>query len=480
MNLPSEREISAELARRNFIDFVAHVRPEYEIAWFQEILAGALQDWMTGKIPRLAITMPPGHAKSEYASRLLPAWGIGKNPDMKFIAASYAADLAQLMNRDVQSIMDSPQYVEVFPHVTLPGPHSRASASGRASRTADLFEPMRPDGKRYRGAYRCAGVGGGLTGFRGDRLILDDPFKNREEADSPTIRQKTWDWFTQVFGTRKRKNAAELIVMTRWHESDILGLAMAKGGWELISFPAVMTEDDLLKRHKKDTREVGEVLWPEHYPIEVIEERKNDLGTRAFNALYQQRPTSQEGSIIKREWFKFYRGGIPPFRPTKEIQSWDTSFKGSEGSDFVVGGNLATNGVDYALTDLVRGRMGFTAAKTAIKAFSGKHPRSTKKVIEDKANGPAIIEDLKREITGVVAYSPRDSKVARLNAVAPILEAGNFWLPDPADAPWVSDYIEELVAFPTGTNDDQVDMTTQGLLELKGNKGNILNKLSKW
>lgn len=480
MLLPTEKQVAAELARRHFLDFVHYVRPEYQVAWFQAILAKALEDWMLGKIPRLAITLPPGHAKSEYSSRLLPAWGIGKFPDLKFISASYAADLAQLMNRDVQSIMDSVAFAEVFPNVCLNGSNVRTVANGKAMRNADTFEPMAPNGRRYKGAYRCAGVGGGLTGFRGDRLLLDDPFKNREEADSPTMRNKVWDWFTQVFGTRKRMSAGELIIMTRWHEDDILGRAMARGGWELLNFPAIMTEEDLSTKHPLDHRAPGEVLWPEHYPTEVIEERKRDLGTRAFNALYQQRPTAQEGNIVKREWFQFYRGGQIPFRPNKEIQSWDTSFKGSDGSDFVVGGNLATNGVDYALTDLVRGRMGFTAAKVAIKAFSGKHPKSIKKVIEDKANGPALIEDLKREITGIIPYSPKDSKIARLNAVAPILEAGNFWLPHPDDAPWVNDYIEELVAFPTGAHDDQVDMTTQGLLELKGSKGDILNKLSKW
>ncbi len=479
MYLPSEHQVAAELARRHFQDFVAFVRPEYKVAWFQAVLAETLEDWMLGKIPRLAVTMPPGHAKSEYGSRLLPAWGIGKFPDMKFIGASYAADLAQLMNRDVQAIMDTQEYMEIFPDVCLNGSNVR-TVNGKAIRNSDAFEPMRPDGRRYKGAYRCAGVGGGLTGFRGDRLILDDPFKNREEADSPTIRNKVWDWFTQVFGTRKRKNAGELIILTRWHEDDVLGRAMARGGWEVLNLPAIMTEEDFEVRHPKDKRKIGEVLWPDQYPLEVIEERRVDLGARAFNALYQQRPTAQEGNIIKREWIKFYKGGVIPFKVTREIQSWDTSFKGSDGSDFVVGGHVATSGTEFALTDLVRGRMNFTAAKTAIRAFSGKHPKALKKVIEDKANGPALIEDLKREISGLVPYSPKDSKVARLNAVAPIFEAGNFYLPHPDDAPWVSDYIEELVTFPTGAHDDQVDMTTQALLELRSNKGDVLNKLSKW
>jgi predicted phage terminase large subunit-like protein len=479
MNMfPTDDEVKAELARRHFLDFVKYVRPEYDISWHHQLLADTLEDWMLGKIPRLAIFMPPGHAKSEYGSRLLPAWGCGKFPQMKFIGASYAADLAQLMNRDVQNIMDNEKFLDVFPDVRLNGSNVRSVAQGKALRNSDMFETMRQNGRKWGGAYRCAGVGGGLTGYRGDRMILDDPFKNREEANSPTMRAKVWDWFTQVFGTRKRKGAGELMIMTRWHEDDVAGRALAKGGWETLCLPGLMTEDDLKTKHPKDPREVGEALWPDHYPIEVINERKNDIGTRDFNALYQQRPSAQEGALIKRDWFKFYKEA-PVNKMKRIIQSWDTSFKGSEGSDFVVGGVLGTDGVDYYLMDLTRGRMGFNSAVTAIKTMSGKHPKATKKVIEDKANGPAIIDSLKKELTGITPYSPKDSKVARLNAVAPIFEAGNFWLPDPSIAPWVNDYIEELVGFPTGAHDDQVDMTTQGLLELRNNN-NVLDKLFKW
>ena len=482
-NYPTYEQVKAELARRHFVDYVRYVRPEYALNWHHILMANKLEDWMLGKIPRLALFMPPGHAKSEYGSRLLPSWGVGKFPEMKFIGASYGADLAQLMNRDIQQIMDTERFLDVFPDVRLNGSNVRSVANGKALRNSDMFEPMTPSGKKWGGAYRGSGVGGSLTGFRGDRLILDDPFKNREEADSPTMRAKVWDWFTQVFGTRKRRGACELIIMTRWHEDDVAGRALAKGGWEVVSLPGIMTDEDYLIKHPEDPREVGDVLWPEHYPIEVIEERKNDIGTRSFNALYQQRPTAQEGAIIKRDWIRFYGGPGQPSYPENKIrrliQSWDTSFKGSEGSDFVVGGVLGTDGVDYYLTDLVRGRMGFNAAKTAIKAMSGKHPKATKKVIEDKANGPAIIDSLKKELTGITPYSPKDSKVARLNSCAPIFESGNFWLPDPSIAPWVNDYIEELVAFPTATHDDQVDMTTQGLLELRNNN-NVLDKLSKW
>ncbi len=477
-NFPTNNEVMEELARRHFLDYVRYMRPDYVISWHHELLANTLEDWMLGKIPRLAIYMPPGHAKSEYGSRFLPSWGMGKFPQMKFIAGSYAASLAELMNRDVQNLMDSEKYLCIFPDVRLNGSNVRSIANGKALRNAEMFETMRPDGKKWGGAYKCSGVGGPLTGFRGDRLFLDDPFKNREEANSPTIRAKVWDWFTQVYGTRKRKGAGELMILTRWHEDDIAGRALAKGGWETLSLPAIMTEDEIKTKHPKDPREIGEVLWPDHYPIEVIEERRRDIGSRDFNALYQQRPSAQEGALIKRDWFRFYKE-LPVNKLKRIIQSWDTSFKDSEGSDFVVGGVLATDGVDFYLTDLTRGRMGFNAAKTAIKTMSGKHPKATKKIIEDKANGPAIIDSLKKELTGITPYSPKDSKVARLNAVAPIFEAGNFYLPDPSIAPWVNDYIEELVSFPTGAHDDQVDMTTQGLLELRNNN-NVLDKLSKW
>jgi len=250
--------------------------------------------------------------------------------------------------------------------------------------------------------------------------------------------------------------------MTRWHEDDLAGRLlkeMKAGGqqWTVLELQAVAGENDALGRKP------GEALWPEYgYNEAWAAETKVDVGTYFWNALYQQHPSSPEGEMLKRGWWKFYKA--IPADLQEVIQSWDMTFKDSDGSDYVTGGVWGRKGADKYLLDQVRGRMDFPTTLAAVKALTAKWPEARAKLVEDKANGPAVIATLKREIPGLIPVEPRGSKMARVAAVSPEIEAGNVYLPDPSIAPWVNDFIEECSAFPNGKHDDQVDQMSQALL----------------
>jgi predicted phage terminase large subunit-like protein len=292
--------------------------------------------------------------------------------------------------------------------------------------------------------------------------IIDDPFKNAEEAASQTIRDKVWEWYRSTFRTRLAPGGAIVLIMTRWHEDDLAGRLIAEmqaGGeqWTIIEMQAEAEEGDPLGRA------IGETLWPEHgFDKAWAEETKRAVGTYFWQALYQQRPSAPEGEILKRGWWKFYK--VIPADLQEVIQSWDMTFKDSDGSDFVVGGVWGRKGADKYLLDQVRGRMDFPTTLAAVKALTAKWPQARAKLVEDKANGPAVIAMLKREIPGLTPVEPQGSKMARVAAVSPEIEAGNVYLPDPSIAPWVNDFIEECAAFPNGKHDDQVDQMSQALL----------------
>lgn len=214
----------------------------------------------------------------------------------------------------------------------------------------------------------------------------------------------------------------------------------------------------------EDPRKVGEALWPSKFPLEVCQRMKAAVGSRAWNAMYQQRPTAQEGGIIKRSWFKFYKA--LPEKFDEQIQSWDLTFKDTKQSDFVVGQVWGRVGARRLLLDQIRARLDFPGSMQAITTLSSKWPNAYLKLVEDKANGPALMQMLSHKIPGIVGVNPSGSKEARLSAASPFFEAGNVELPDPSIAPWIHDYIEEVVGFPNMQNDDQVDATSQALERL--------------
>lgn len=474
--LPTLQQIKAERARRGLQSFTTYTYADYEANWHHQRLCEYLDRWAFGDLNRLMIFMPPRNGKSELVSRRLPAFIFGNEPDASIIATSYGADLASRMNRDVQRIIDSEEYREVFPNTTLNGSNVRTVAHGNFLRNNDIFEIV-----NHKGVYKSSGVGGAITGMGMKYGIIDDPYKNRQDANSTTIRESIWDWYVSTFYTRLEKGGKVLITLTRWHEDDLAGrlLRLAKDDptadqWEVVEFPAI-AEGAL---HKDDPRQEGDPLWPDKYPLKELIKIKATVGSYEWNALFQQRPSPSDGNIIDRKWWQYYKK--KPDRFSEIIQSWDCTFKDSDSSDFVVGQVWGKIGADKYLLDQVRAKMDFPTTIQAIRQLTAKWPQAKTKLIEDKANGPAVISTLKREISGMIPVNPEGGKVVRAMAVTPDIEAGNVFLPDPTRAPWINDFVEECAGFPNAKHDDQVDCMTQALNRLGNKKSGGISPVSGW
>jgi predicted phage terminase large subunit-like protein len=353
------------------------------------------------------------------------------------------------MNRDVQRIISDELFSYLYPETKLPG-------FREGLRTSEIFEIA---GKN--GVYRSAGVGGGITGMGGDIILIDDPFKDRAAADSPTIRQTIWDWYTSTLYTRLSPGGGLIVINTRWHHDDLSGRLLAEAGagqgdkWRVVNFPAIAEQDE-------EFRKRGEALHPERYPISQLQKIRTAIGTRDWEALYQQHPTPESGTIFKEHWIRYWLPkDLPRFKQI--VLSWDMAFKDEASSDFVVGQVWGKHGADLYLLDQVRGRLSFTNTVREFKAQAKKWPDAGRKLVEDKANGPAVIDTLKHEISGIIPVEPDGSKTARAHAVTALFEAGNVYIPSPEVCPWVREYVAELTQFPSVAHDDQVDATTQAL-----------------
>lgn len=409
-------------------------------------------------------TLIPTH-NSQLVSRCFPAYVFGRYPDMSIIATSYSSDLASRMNRDVQRIIDDERYAQVFPSTSLYGKNIRSTAKGSYLRNSDIFEIV-----NHAGVYRSAGVGGGITGMGADIAIIDDPVRSHADADSPTISQGLWDWYTSTLYTRLASGGGIILCLTRWNQSDLAGrlLDASRSGegdhWKVINFPAIAEEDEYwdgkLMRHE------GEALHPERYPLEMLLSIKQAIGTRDWAALYQQHPVPDGGAIFKEEWLRYWLPNMLPKKFDTVVTSWDMTFKEGSSNDFVVGQVWARAGADLFLLDQFRERAGFTRTLHAFQEMAKKWPQARRHLVEDKANGPAVIDTLKHTIPGIIPVEPDGSKVARAHAVTTYFEAGNVHVPDTSLYPWVTDFVAELTSFPSGAHDDIVDSTTQGIRDL--------------
>lgn len=785
-----QETIRQSLARQSLLGFILYTFKGYKAGWVHEEICQKLDDFLDAvrrkESPRLMLTMPPRSGKTEIVSRRFPAYVFGRYPDTSIIATSYAADLASRNNRDVQKIMDDIPYGEIFPQSKLYGKNTRSNVQGTYLRNSDIFEVV-----GHKGVYKSAGIGGGITGMGGDILIVDDVFKDRSEADSPTIRNKVYNWYTSTLYTRLSPGGGILIIMTRWHPikddtpvlttkgwkkhgelkigdyvfgidgkpvkvkyvtppvwcdvkistetEDIicskthlwavksrpehkpkvveagellkinkqrtlpkikpieftntvplpidpywLGLWLGDGDkkapiircgknyykhcestvysykkrqcshgdyfytytgqgirkhltklnlinnkhipdiyktasvsdrlellaglidsdgdksnnlyrfantnmrlyrdvkdvvhslgmicsndvivnkkntvafdkykrnydclrfsfsptieipckikykkinklykkergitaslapknecgwgrcisttakdglylvgkslipthntddlcgrllekdkdakkWEVIEYPAIATHDE---PHRKQ----GEALHPERYDLKELLQIKSDIGSRDWEALYQQKPTVNGGTVFKKEWFKYWN--VLPSRFDTMITSWDMTFKGTDGTDYVVGQVWGRKGADCYLIDQVRKRMSFTETLHEFIKLSNKYPKALKKLVEDKANGSAVIDTLKNTVQGITPIEPDGGKVSRAYAITPMLEAGNVYIPSPLIYKWVDDYVTELTNFPVVAHDDQVDATTQALRELQQRRSIKIN-----
>ena len=458
------RRNAINAARTDFLAFCMFVKPDWNPNWHHKIICRVLQRWAKGEIKYLIITAPPRHGKSEIMSRLLPAWMFGCLPHTRVMTASYAATLASDFNRDVQRIMMSPEYKEVFPRIHLNERNRRTVADGSWLRNNETFEVVGTD--MY---YKCAGIEGGFTGKGGNKLLLDDFLKDWADAHSRLTLESQWDWFRSVFLTRASNDAGVAATVTRWSHDDLIGrfLALKKQLGTLdevvvLDYPAIQDREPTWW----DPREIGEALWPTMFSLRFLMERRDMSGERIFEALYQQRPTVSDGEIIKREWWRFYTAAELPKKFDFKCISIDLTFD-DEGrnNDFVVMQVWGKKGTRLYLINQVRERMSFVRSKAILRILCRDH-KPNAVYVEKAANGAALISDLRGVIPGLVAVKPgSNSKAIRMEAAAPEIEAGNVYLPK--EAPWLGPYIEEFAEFPAGRNDDQVDTTSQAINKLK-------------
>lgn len=454
--------VQRKLRQRSLLRFTTASHHDYSVNWHHRMLADGLEQVQTGAIARLIITMPPRHGKSELASRRFPAWCLGKDPNEQIIACSYSADLAASLNRDVQRVMGDGLYAETFPSTRLSSSNVVTRADVPALRNSRIFEVV-----GARGYYLCAGVGGPITG-RGMTLgIIDDPIKNREEANSKTIRDKIWSWYTSTFLTRQAPNARVVVIMTRWHEDDLVGriLAQAKDTgehWVVLSMPAILDCPPC----DGDPRAEGEALWPDRFGADRLGRMRKAITESEWEALYQQRPAPLGGGIFRRQWWRHKPVRERPMQWDHVWQSWDLGFK-KEGRSRVCGIVCGARGPKIYLLDLFVDHASYVESRDAIIRMTQRWPEAYTKVVEDKANGPAIMSDLGESIGGFVPWPPQgvpmDDKVARASAASPLVRAGDVILPEKGDAGWVDGFIVELASFPAGLHDDQVDAFSQAI-----------------
>lgn len=464
--------------RATLMGCVKATMPKYEENWHHTVLANALDKVRRREITRLLVLMPPRHGKTQLVSRHFPAYLLGKNPDEQVIGCSYSAKLASQINRDVQRIMMSEAYQYAFPNTQLNSSSVVSTSRGETLRNSNIFEIVDHDGY-----YISAGIGGSITG-RGFTIgIVDDPIKNRQEADSIAFRNRIWEWWTSTFLTRGEGamspggTDAIVVTLTPWHEDDLSARIQqhAKDSgeeWTIIRFPAVLDEE----ASANDPRKQNEALWPRKFDRPKLAAIQLAVGTRDWDGLYQCRPSSKAGTLFKLAWWRYYH--VEQMR--HKFQTWtitvDAAFKDLESSSYVViqvWGKIQAN---HYLVHQVRAKLSFLNTCTALKQVCEEYPLAYRKLVEDKANGPAIINALKNVISGLCPRTPKGSKESRAQSIVAHVESGNVHLP--YNAPWLKAFEGELTGFPTTKHDDQVDAMVQYLLEYQDDPLAFLAALS--
>jgi predicted phage terminase large subunit-like protein len=453
-------------ARNGVLDFTEYTMPDYDTNWHHITLCERLDALVRGDITRLMVFMPPRHGKSELVSRRFPAYILGRDPNAHIIACSYGADLASRMNRDVQRIIDSAEYEQVFPQTRLFGANVRTVARGSYLRNSDIFEVV-----EYQGVYRSAGIGGGITGMGFSYGIIDDPIKNREEADSEVVREKVWEWFTSTFYTRQHKNARILITLTRWHEDDLGGRLLELASkdpsadqWSVLRLPAIADED---QPNSDDPRTIGDPLWIDRFGLDMLSKIKA-TDHRQWEALYQQRPRALEGNFFQRAWFGAPVKAIPS--GCTFVRYWDLASGESENNDRTVGVLMARSQAGYYyVVDVVRGRWSAKDRNNTIlqTAALDKQQYGHVKIAIEQPPGLSKepTDDLVRQLAGYVVHADRvtKDKESRAQPLQAQAEAGNVKI---LDAKWNKPYLDVLCDFPTGKHDDDVDGTSGAFNQL--------------
>lgn len=444
--------VRRELGRRAMLsDYQAFVLAAHKGHWKKSRAAGylcrALQQFLEADTKNpydiLVISMPPQHGKSMTVTETLPAWVLCKNPRARIITISYNESFAaHFCRRNREKLRE------------LGGLFGVSLAKSPCSTTEFELEG-------HTGGMLSRGLMSGVTGRACDLLLIDDPIKNRQEADSPTYRQRIWNEWECSYKTRLSAGAKVVVIQTRWHEDDFAGrLLKTEQNITLLNLPCAAEEKDPLGRRP------GEALCPEigkddRWLAAFRESYLQAGGQRAWNALFQGQPTVQEGNLLNRGWWQYYEK-LPPL--SVRFLSLDASFKGGEGCDYVALQLWGMAEGRFYLVDALRERLGFVDTLAAVRSMLARHPATDAILVEDKANGSAVIDVLRRELPHVVAVTPQGGKVARVNAVSAAIEGGRVYLP--RYAAFTGPFVEECTAFPLGAHDDQVDCMSQALHRL--------------
>ena len=442
-------------ARSNFLDFVKYTKSDYVENWHHWVMAEAIQKFIDGSIKNLIISAPPRHGKSELVSRRLPAYILGINPEAQIISTNYNDDLSQDMSRDVQRIIDQDEYYRLFPGTTLAGSHKKLKKNNKWRRTLNDFQIV-----DHTGIYRAAGIRAGITGKGCDYLLIDDYIKNFKESKSKTIKNEIWNEYINTLLTRLQGKRQQLITATRWANDDLIGrtLKTSTESWTVINFEAIKTN----KSYDYDPRTEGEALWPWRAPLKSLITAR-EINPTGFITLYQGYPPTEGGFIFKSDWWTYYdqlaRGA------SRVFQSWDTAFKEGQENDYSVCTTWQVYIDGYYLLDVFRKHMNYPALKKkALELYYKYAPNLI--LIEDKASGQSLIQDLRNTTLPIVAIKVDSDKITRATAISGLFESGKVKLP--VKAPWLFDYTEEFEQFCQGCDhDDQVDSTSQFLNYIK-------------
>lgn len=435
-----------EFARESLMAYACLSWDGYEAAAHHHLIAKHLEKIERGELKRLMVFMPPRHGKSLVISEFFPAWYMGKHPNDRVVAVSHNQELAADFGRKVRNQFNDPLYKACFPSVSL-------SSDSAAADKFDLGSP-------HRGGYFAVGVGGGLTGRGASLLLLDDVIPDAEAADSESFRRKIRDWYTSVAYTRLARGGAIVLVMTRWHVDDLAGWLLKNHkheNWTVLNLPAI--------------NEDNEALWPEFFNLDMLKGIRATLPSRHWEALYQQRPFAQEGNIYKRDWWRAW----PENKPIPEcefiIQSWDTAFsdadrKRSSYSACVELGVFKRPDDKSRMVFLLsafKKRMEYPELRREVlRKYQENHPE--KVIIEKKATGISIIQDLRRTGVPISAYTPDKDKVTRAYTASGLLENGRIYYPSRR---WAEDFISALARFPNPEDDDLADAFSQAVIWLQ-------------
>lgn len=455
-------QIRLEMARRNYSDYfkLAYSDLHAKLYPHTKYICDKLQKIIDGEQHYYIVEMPPQHGKSMTITQTFPSYYLIHNPEKRVMVTAYSQDLYTTFSNANRRNFDN-----------LSGPLAGLEMERNASNEFTI--------KDHHGVFFATSMLGGASGRPADLLIIDDPIKNAEEAASPTIKDKIYAEWQRTFYPRLQKSGSAIVIMTRWQVDDLAGRLLDEHAlpWEEIKLPAVAEdipegETDAIGRHN------GDALCPELHPLEDLETAKKINGSQYFASMWQQRPSLEGGNIFKRDWIHYYVPSrakmvelgltdrevtIIPRNLDTVVQSWDATFKSKENDDFVAGQVWGKRGANFYLLARRHARMTFTETLDAIKEVTRHYPDAHRKLIEDKANGSAIIDTLRNRITGIVPVEPDGGKEVRASAVSPLWEAGNVYLPHPLWKPWVDDMVEEMVNFPNAPHDDEVDSMTQAL-----------------